>query len=108
MRGVTRRDPVAPSRVARFSDGVEEVELLGSGGVRARDALGVAAAPCTCAWAPPRQSEEEDELRRGSAAGACCWNTTAFSAGSGVGPVQKMELKGSSPSSSAGQQSERN
>ena len=48
---------------------------------------------------------EDDELRRGSAAGA--WNTTAFSAGSGVGPVQKMELKGSSPSSSAEQQGTR-
>jgi hypothetical protein len=108
-RDETRRDPAAPWRVAaRFRDGAEEVELLiGSGGVRARDALGVAARSPPeppARGGPAWQLLEEDELRRGSAAaGACCscWNATAPSAGSGVGPVQKMELKGSSPSPSA-------
>ena len=42
MRVMARRDPAAPSRVARFRDGVEVVpELLGSGEVRAREAPGV-------------------------------------------------------------------
>jgi hypothetical protein len=49
MRVMARRDPAAPSRVARFSDGVEVPELLGSGGVCARAApgvgVGVAAGP---------------------------------------------------------------
>jgi len=50
---------------------------------------------------------EEDELGRcsASAAGACCWNTALSAASAGAGPAEKIELKGSSPSSSsAGQQ----
>lgn len=113
MRRRARHDKTrpAPSRVARFSEGAEEV--LGRGGVRAR----ARAAPCPCPCGscgtcrrstPPARGStrqlEEDELGRGSAvsvAGACCWNTTLSAAA--AGPAEKIELKGSSPpSSSAG------
>lgn len=69
----------------------------------ARGPLG-AAASCGC-WAslargPAWQLEEEEELARGSAAGAGAWNT-ASSSGVKTGPLEKIELKGSSSPSAA-------
>lgn len=91
MRVRMRQDRSAPSRVERFSEEAEGERGGSGGGARA-----VAAVHCT--WAPPESLPrgpawqlDEDELGGGSAAGA--WSRALAAS---AGPVEKIELNGSS------------